>query len=457
LFEVPIVLLVLCNRKRGPSFLRAVLSVLYENSDRAAPQILIHDAVNDSKWGRFRYDNPDDRPDDEKNWYNLLTKTDQNINDLIHWWRQFCLNYEILEEDLQRLSKDYTVDELQSREGAHLNEFKINYPVLFDCLYSVFGTMLSNSRLCEQIHGMMRHGLRTQVGMEQADAQRIYNSGTDHEMKEERRNMSQLASEHRGKHKKAAKHSQTKNQQVRLSEQLVEKAGAHAEMELATCDDNIPSVSTTSKRGRRVMDQTNLDNQMMEEDEKAGRLRRKQLTPELAKEMAEKTTLTNDATYVANAALVLWHSRVPKLLVKKFWDVPAAEMKETLQVAKETFVHLIIDDVNAIKTKKEGSMLIKNHIDFVNESGRKILQFVKDMGGFDYKSVHKSDVFSFFVRPVERAFGDEVVMEPVEEALVRTCTAVDPHYIYVTDGRNKNEDEIDGVCIDGNDSNDEFV
>ena len=41
--------------------------------------------------------------------------------------------------------------------------------------------------------------------------------------------------------------------------------------------------------------------------------------------------------------------------------------------------------------------------------------------------------------------------------MVRTCTAVDPHYIYVTDGRNKNEDEIDGVCIDGNDSDDEFV
>ena len=102
-------------------------------------------------------------------------------------------------------------------------------------------------------------------------------------------------------------------------------------------------------------------------------------------------------------------------------------------------------------------MLIKNHIDFVNEYGKKILEFVKDMGGFDCKSVHKSDVLSFFVCPVERAFGDEVVIEPVEEALVRSCTAVDPHYIYATDGQNKNEDEIDGVCIDGNDSDNEFV
>ena len=40
------------------------------------------------------------------------------------------------------------------------------------------------------------------------------------------------------------------------------------------------------------MDQNNLDNQMVEEDEKSGRLHRKQLTPEKSKEMAGKTTLT---------------------------------------------------------------------------------------------------------------------------------------------------------------------
>ena len=59
--------------------------------------------------------------------------------------------------------------------------------------------------------------------------------------------------------------------------------------------------------------------------------------------------------------------------MKKFWDVPAPEMKETLQVASEIFVHLHIANVNAIKTKKEGSILIKNHIDFVNEYSKKIL------------------------------------------------------------------------------------
>ena len=59
LYQVPIVLLVLCNHKRGPDFLQAVLSVLFENTDRATPQIIIHDVDNDLKWGQFKYINPE--------------------------------------------------------------------------------------------------------------------------------------------------------------------------------------------------------------------------------------------------------------------------------------------------------------------------------------------------------------------------------------------------------------
>ena len=40
---------------------------------------------------------------------------------------------------------------------------------------------------------------------------------------------------------------------------------------------------------------------------------------------------------------------------------------------------------------------------------------------------------------------------------MRSCTAVDPHYTYATARKNNNEDVIDGECIDGNDSDNEFV
>jgi len=105
---------------------------------------LIHDA--DSKeWGQFKYNKPEDHPKDEQSWYNLLTKSDKSINDLIHWWRQICLNYSVLVKDLQKLSKVDIVEETNAGDGAPLNRFKSSFPVLFDCLYSVFGTMLSNS------------------------------------------------------------------------------------------------------------------------------------------------------------------------------------------------------------------------------------------------------------------------------------------------------------------------
>ena len=65
------------------------------------------------------------------------------------------------------------IGEIVAGEGAHLNKFKFNYPVLFDFLYSVLGGMLSNSCLCEKIHGMMRQGLRSQIGMKQANHQQI--------------------------------------------------------------------------------------------------------------------------------------------------------------------------------------------------------------------------------------------------------------------------------------------
>ncbi len=48
-------------------------------------------------------------------------------------------------EDLQKLSNVDTVEETGVGEGTYLIRFKTEFPILFDCLYSVFGTMLSNS------------------------------------------------------------------------------------------------------------------------------------------------------------------------------------------------------------------------------------------------------------------------------------------------------------------------
>ena len=59
---------------------------------------------------------------------------------------------------------------------APLLKFKHEYSVLFECLHAVFGLMMSNSRLCEQIHGKMRATLRSGTGMDEADARRSFAS-----------------------------------------------------------------------------------------------------------------------------------------------------------------------------------------------------------------------------------------------------------------------------------------
>jgi hypothetical protein len=79
-------------------------------------------------------------------------------------------------------------------------------------------------------------------------------------MKEERRNMGQVSSEHRDKKKKPIKHSRTKDQIVRLSEQMIERANDLASMVKGTTfDERVPPVETCSNRGRRWMDTENLD------------------------------------------------------------------------------------------------------------------------------------------------------------------------------------------------------
>ncbi len=113
----------------------------------------------------------------KKAWYNLHTQSDTVIDDLIYKWHQIYLNYEVLVGDLQRLIKVDNNTETDGGDCAPLNKFKTNYPVLFDCLYFVSGTMLSNS------YGMMCHDLQMQVGMEQADHQSIYSTKVDYEMK----------------------------------------------------------------------------------------------------------------------------------------------------------------------------------------------------------------------------------------------------------------------------------
>eukprot|EP00956_Cyclotella_meneghiniana_P020757 scaffold37078_cov117-Cyclotella_meneghiniana.AAC.5 len=84
LMKAPMVLLVLCNRRRGPAFLRAVLSILQHEYPVEGVQ-LFNETEED--WGNYIYADKTEQPDDEKIWYDLLTKDAETTDDLIHFWR----------------------------------------------------------------------------------------------------------------------------------------------------------------------------------------------------------------------------------------------------------------------------------------------------------------------------------------------------------------------------------
>jgi hypothetical protein len=121
---------------------------------------------------------------DEVKWFNVVSKFSGYI---VHCWQQLGLNRECCVTELQHLSRK-TSKRIQLNESPLL-EFKGKYMVLFECLNAVFGLMMSNSRLYAQIHGMMRHGLRSGLGMDQVKAQQSCSTSTDYEMKQECREM----------------------------------------------------------------------------------------------------------------------------------------------------------------------------------------------------------------------------------------------------------------------------
>ena len=73
------------------------------------------------------------------------------------------MNWPILTDDLQKLSKVTPIDDMAGEEGTPPNSFKSEYPILFEYLGAVFGSTISNSCLYEQIHGMIRHRLMQQL------------------------------------------------------------------------------------------------------------------------------------------------------------------------------------------------------------------------------------------------------------------------------------------------------
>ena len=181
LLHAPLFYIILVHQTQGPPFLRAILSILYEQmcSDEHTVIELIHE-LDSPNWSDFQ---PANRSPDELKYYNIIAT---QIDDAVHYWQQFELDSTKVMPELQMLSKSQR--SFSVNEGdAPLLAFRGKYPIIFDCLHAAFGLLPSNSRLCEQNHGSLRARHVNNIGMDQADARQFYVNTEEYENREKRR------------------------------------------------------------------------------------------------------------------------------------------------------------------------------------------------------------------------------------------------------------------------------
>ena len=348
---------------------------------------------------------------------------------------------------------------------------------------------MSNSRLCEQIHRMIRHGLNPNIGMDEADHHRQYSSSTNFEMNEARRVLGDASGKSREKQKRAVKHSKTKSQKIMMCGQVLERATEYAERVSRELDaDEIPTVTEVKLDGRRKQDSDNLAQRILGEDAKAGRLTRAQLSVAHVQQLATVTKPTNDATFTYDGTVLVWREKVDKLCTSAFWDRvhPKKMFRSTWILARKSLIWMDMLSLKPLLPYKtnlpEGSkreretnnkekwnwgnkkvprlgpnkgvfrvdkryaaqciygkitshaqakLFISQYIAQVKEVSKLIYPFIKynDVGGFTDLFVKKEDIHFLFVHYQAGAIVGDTV-EPAEKALVNTCREVDPHYTY---------------------------
>ena len=314
LLRPPIMYLLLTHSDYGSAFLRAVLAILAENP--TGNTVLIQDA-NSSEWGQYLYEDPSDRPADVKKWYDVLC---QHPEEVVHFWRQFRLDADCVVKELKTLTKQTCARPVKD-DCAPILSFKKDYPVLFECLDAVFGLMMSNSRLCEQMHGALRHGLRSQQGMDEVDARRSYEVVNGYLFKQERRH-AYLSVRKAKRQKVSRKHNNTKTQITMVSDQLTEylpKWLKQAKELLQQPNHRVPTLSDIKAMGRREQDKNNVAIQMRAHNEKAASLRRQKLSVDAIKQRAIDIIPSNDNILRMGQERLQSRERIRELIVQRFW------------------------------------------------------------------------------------------------------------------------------------------
>ena len=139
-FSVPLIYLILFDRRRAPGFMRAINKVIFDTNIITKEEFEIRN-------GR----DPDIVATAEVTWLNKL-REDENL--AIAYFRFMGLHRECLFDDLRKLSKMQDIQKISDSTSHQpmnkpLHCMQSEFPVLFEALSAVFELMPSNSRMLE--------------------------------------------------------------------------------------------------------------------------------------------------------------------------------------------------------------------------------------------------------------------------------------------------------------------
>ena len=384
-FSVPLIYLILFDRRRAPGFMRAVNKVIFDANIITKEEFEIRN-------GR----DPDIVATAEVTWLNKL-REDENL--AIAYFRFMGLHRECLFDDLRKLSKMQDIQKIpDSTSHQPMNKplhcMQSEFPVLFEALSAVFELMPSNSRMLEQLHGILRGAIQPQDTIKFTDGQSRYTSncyedrkarkavGNNRKGSSEFTGHKQMLSQHTG----GLKHDRTKDQLILFGKQTMAKKRMYSEMDLNLLPPELRKrlkTSAIAKDGGKSMDTHIATKKKESYDDRAEKLAIVKLTDEDMTALALTTPLTNDASFIAQEEGIGKQERdlIRRFLLKGYWITRTTIVKEA-PIVFPHFWEVEFADLSAKALKS----LVRVYIDELDAKADALDEFTmfeQDVTGLD--------------------------------------------------------------------------
>lgn len=355
LLSAPVLYLVLSHPDRGRDFLRAALAVASESG--------VNIGVG---WGRYQYDNPDDRPAGEKMFYEKLCHEKEES---AHWFRQLGFCQPVVQLELQELSMEEKGIRTQA-SSTWLGDFRAKYPIIFAALSAVFRQLPSNSRLTESTHGDMRQNKDDSHVWRFTDARQMFMTNQGHKDREERRKfMRSMAASNTNN--TTAKHEECKDTVEMVGRQLLKATEQYTfEALYADFDEDTRkklSVGSVVKEDFSEMEKK-IAAKKVEETEKARRRKTSRpVTLEEWKKAADDTLPDNDKDWDGdvNSDAAKRLERLHTMIGVSYWDKSVTPLNPTFYNEVKAVLPYLWTDGMMGQQKKFLMSMVRDHLSLI--------------------------------------------------------------------------------------------